>query len=107
MRDRVEKFDEYEQAGVGEYWVVDVRPRRERVDFWVLGPDSHYRNAPPTPGGVYCSRTLSGFWLRVEWLLLAPPPDVLPALAEVVGLPAPVTQALDAIRDRGPATPPE
>lgn len=32
-RDRYEKFDEYEEAGVREYWIIDPRPGKQRQIF--------------------------------------------------------------------------
>jgi hypothetical protein len=37
------------------------------------------------PDGRYSSTVLPGFWFRVDWVLSAEPPDVLKALAQVVG----------------------
>jgi len=94
-RDRVDKFDEFEAAGVPEYWILDNRPGRHRAYFYRLAPDGQYRLIPPDEEGVYRSSVLDGFWLRVDWLW-AEEPDVLKALAEVVG-PDRMAQAL---RDR-------
>ena len=32
-RDYDEKFDEYQDAGIGEYWIIDPRPRRKQALF--------------------------------------------------------------------------
>jgi Uma2 family endonuclease len=42
-RDRADKFYEYQEAGVGEYWIIDPRPGKERVDFYQLQPNGRYR----------------------------------------------------------------
>jgi Uma2 family endonuclease len=72
-RDHGDKFVEYEAAGVPEYWLID--PIRRQATFYALGEDGRYR-----PGriedGVYRSRVLDGFWLRVEWLWQRPLPRV-------------------------------
>lgn len=78
-RDRVEKFGEYERGGVGEYWVID--PDARRADFYQLGPSGRYQAVAPGASGVYRSREVPGFWLRVEWLWQRPP--VLQALREL------------------------
>src|SRR4030095_9945668 len=41
-RDRIEKKNEYEAAGISEYWVLDSRPGRQRTEFYQLGPDRKY-----------------------------------------------------------------
>ncbi len=85
-RDRVDKFDEYEAAGVREYWIVDPRPGKQRADFWILDDAGRYRAGLIDADGVYHSTALPGFWLRVEWLLAETPPDPLRALAQVAGV---------------------
>jgi len=84
-RDRVDKFEEYEAAGVREYWIVDPRPGKQRADFWILNDAGRYRAGLIDDDGVYRSPALPGFWLRVEWLLAETPPDPLLALAQVAG----------------------
>ena len=65
MRDRGEKFYEYEKAGVEEYWIVD--PERRRAEFFRLREGAYEPVLPDAEGKVYAS-TLPGFFLRVEWL---------------------------------------
>ncbi|MCS7208569.1 MAG: Uma2 family endonuclease [Fimbriimonadales bacterium] len=65
-----EKFAEYEAAGVPEYWLID--PEREYAEFWQLDAAGAYRVAWAGSEGVYRSRVLAGFWLRVEWLWRQP-----------------------------------
>lgn len=101
-RDRGEKFYEYQDAGVREYWIVDPRPGRERADFWILGEDGRYQPVPVGPGGVYRSQVVRGFWLRTGWLKPDATPDPLLAFAEVTGLPAPVVDLLRELQMRGP-----
>jgi Uma2 family endonuclease len=101
-RDRGEKFYEYEEAGVGEYWVVDPRPGKERADFWVRGEDGRYRPAVPDAEGVYRSRALPGFWLRMSWLRSGALPDPVLAFGEIAGLPPAAMEALEEAKRRGP-----
>lgn len=93
-RDRGEKFYEYQEAGVREYWVVDPRPGRQRADFWVLGQDGSYQPVTPDADGVYRARVLPGFWLRTVWLAADPLPDPLMTLAEIAGFSPDVMQGL-------------
>lgn len=71
-RDRREKFAEYEAAGIGEYWIID--PERQEAEFYQLQPDGRFALAPPDDTGIYESRQLPGFRLRVDWLWRTPRP---------------------------------
>ena len=83
-RDRGEKFYEYEQAGVPEYWLID--PQTQRVEFYRLTEDGQYRLVLPDAEGIYRSDVLPGFWLRVEWLWQEPLPDPLRVLGQIAGM---------------------
>jgi Uma2 family endonuclease len=84
-RDRSEKFYEYQDAAVREYWLIDARPGRQRADFWVLGADGRYRPVPLDEDDVYRSTLLTDFWLDTNWLWQDELPDVLSTLAQIVG----------------------
>jgi Uma2 family endonuclease len=81
-RDRVDKFEEYEEARVREYWIIDPRPRCRRADFFQMGADGKYQPVP-MPEGVYRSAVLPGFWLRVEWFWQEPLPKLMPTLETI------------------------
>ena len=83
-RDRVDKFDEYEAAGVKEYWIWDNRPGRNRAQFFQLGADARYHAVEPDGQDIYHSHALPDFWLKVGWLW-ADYPDALRAIAQVIG----------------------
>ncbi|MCS7056616.1 MAG: Uma2 family endonuclease, partial [Thermoflexales bacterium] len=69
FRDRVTKFDEYEAAGVREYWLIDPRPSRRRAEFYVFDASiGRYRPASLEADRIFRSTVLPGFWLDVEWL---------------------------------------
>ena len=77
-RDRGDKFFEYEQGGVPEYWLVD--PIREQAEFYQLDPGGIYRLAALDAQGRYDSVVLSGLWLQVSWLWQTPLPPLLSVL---------------------------
>lgn len=81
LRDRGEKFAEYELGGVPEYWLID--PDARRADFYRLDPDGRYQRVAVGTAGVYRSEVVPGFWLRVDWLWREPLPEVLEVLREL------------------------
>lgn len=82
--DKVRKFDEYEQAGVTEYWIIDPRRRLETAEFFQLDESGIYQPVEVDDDGVYQSRTLPGFWLNADWLWMDPLPNHQLKLAEIV-----------------------
>lgn len=81
-RDRVDKYREYQRAGILEYWVFDPRPDKERAYFYHLTPEGVYRPVPPDTDGYYQSVVLPGFRLRLDWLWQDPLPP-LPGLVQL------------------------
>jgi len=79
-RDRGEKYFEYEQGGVREYWLID--PLRKQADFYQLGADGIYRTAQLAADGIFRSAVLEGLWLRVDWLWQDPLPPLLDVLKQ-------------------------
>jgi Uma2 family endonuclease len=75
-RDRGEKFYEYEQAGIPEYWLLD--PVRKQAEFYQL-IDGIYQ-AVSIKDGIYKSGVLTGLWLEVSWLWQEPLPTILEVL---------------------------
>jgi Uma2 family endonuclease len=80
-RDRGRKFVEYESEGIPEYWLID--PIRQQAEFYRLGDDRHYHLALPDVEGIYHSLSVTGLWLRVDWLWQDPLPDELAVLREL------------------------
>jgi Uma2 family endonuclease len=78
-RDREEKFGEYQQGGVREYWLMD-QPVRQAA-FYQL-ENGLYRLMPVSEDGIFRSGVLPGFWLKVGWLWQEPRPPVLTILRE-------------------------
>ncbi|MBA3321325.1 MAG: Uma2 family endonuclease [Pyrinomonadaceae bacterium] len=79
-RDRGEKFVEYERAGIREYWLID--PDRETAEFYELGADGRYRAAATESDGVFRSKVIAGFFMRLPWLWQTPSPALV-ALREL------------------------
>jgi Uma2 family endonuclease len=84
-RDRVDKYGEYEAAGIREYWLLD-RDRRDAA-FFRLDGNGHYQRVLVDDSGIFHSEVLPGFWLRIDWLWQDPPPT-LQAARELGLLPA-------------------
>lgn len=82
-RDRGEKFYEYEEAGIPEYWLLD--PQVKRAEFYQLGEAAQYQLATLDEVGRYRSREVAGFWLKVAWLWQEPLPPTDEALMEIGG----------------------
>lgn len=81
LRDRGEKFAEYELSGVREYWLLD--PERREADFYRLDPRGRYRLAEPDREGWYESVAIPGFRLKLEWPWQVPMPKVLEVVREL------------------------
>ena len=77
VRDRGEKFYEYEQAGVKEYWLVDYE--REQAEFYLLDERGIYQ-AAPLDEGVFRSEVLEGLELDTAWLWQEPLPPLMHVL---------------------------
>ena len=82
-RDRRIKLEEYRAGDVPEYWLIDPRPGQERADFYQLDDDGRYQLIPADHEGVYYSRAVPGFRLRVSWLWQQPLPNPTDALLEI------------------------
>lgn len=79
-RDRGEKFYEYEQGGVREYWLID--PVRKQAEFYMLGEDGIYHPAQVGEDGIFRSVVLKGLRLKVDWLWQEQLPPLLVVLKE-------------------------
>jgi Uma2 family endonuclease len=80
--DHVEKKSYYAEFGVKEYWLID--PYRQTTEFFY----NHQGNWTPLPvdeNGIFRSRVLTDFWLRVDWLFAEEFPDELEVLNLIIG----------------------
>ncbi len=74
-RDRVEKFAEYEQGGVPEYWILD--PIRRETLFYVCNTAGVYEPVEPDEDGVYRSHVLPKLQFAPDIFWQHPLPDGL------------------------------
>lgn len=81
-RDRGEKFEEYREAGIAEYWLID--PRLQQAEFYRLDARGRYDLiAVDGADGIYRSEVVPGFWLRVDWLWRQPLLDPAHVMMEI------------------------
>lgn len=73
VRDHVFKYQEYQAAGVREYWLID--PMRQQADIYVLGDDHRYRRLPLDANGRLVSTLLPNFTLDPALLWREKPPE--------------------------------
>ena len=83
-RDRVNKRREYEEAGIGDYWLVDGRLRPDPPVFLRLSAEGVYREVPLDAAGRFQSEVVPGFWLDPGWLIQDPLPDPLEIFDQVL-----------------------
>ena len=79
-RDRGDKFYEYEQAGIPEYWMLDQT--RRQAEFYHLGEDGTYKRIAIGDDGIFHSDVIKGLWLKVDWLWQDPLPALMSVLKE-------------------------
>lgn len=97
-RDRGDKFYEYQEARIPEYWLID--PQTEQCEFYQLDAKGRYHAVPPDTDGIYRSAVLPGIWLRESWLWQDPPPSIEDVLLDFDGE-AYARYMLERLRQRG------
>ena len=85
-RDRDDKFQEYREAGVREYWIIDPRPNKQRADFFRRDEGGAYRLFATEDDERVESQVLPGFWLRPAWLWQADEGDPFLTFCEMAGM---------------------
>lgn len=78
--DRRDKFQEYEQAEVREYWVID--PIRKKAEFYVLDKSGHFHLTALDANNRFYSQVLQGLYIKVDWFWMDPLPSMMPILRE-------------------------
>ena len=63
--DQVEKKNYYAEFGVKEYWLID--PYRQTAEF-LYNHQGNWMPLPVDENGIFHSKVLTDFWLRVDWL---------------------------------------
>lgn len=79
-RDRNVKFQEYEAAGVREYWIID--PMLETVELFRLGSNGRYVQVNEPEETIVRSEVLPRFWVDTQWLWSTPMMSVTTVLRE-------------------------
>ncbi|MFZ0547773.1 MAG: Uma2 family endonuclease [Candidatus Promineifilaceae bacterium] len=87
-RDREDKYKEYREAGIREYWVIDPRPDKQRADFYYLNEEGDYELFATEDDEQVYSKVLEGFWIRPSWLWQTDEIDPFVAFCEIRGLSA-------------------
>jgi Uma2 family endonuclease len=80
-RDYEQKRQQFERAGVREYWIID--PLEQKATILRLGRNRKYREIPQKRGRID-SKVLAGFWLKTGWLWELPHPTVREVLARLI-----------------------
>jgi Uma2 family endonuclease len=73
VRDRREKFREYQQAGVREYWLID--PMQKTAEVHRLSEGGEYELVPAGEPARLTSEVVPGFWIDPAWLWAESPDE--------------------------------
>jgi Uma2 family endonuclease len=79
-RDWREKYNDYQAAGVREYWIIS--PATQKLEVYTLGPDQTYAPIAEADGKL-SSLVVPGWYIRPVWLFSDPRPNVLDILPEL------------------------
>ncbi len=101
QNDRRDKFREYAEAGVREYWIIDPRPRKQRADFFRLDEQGQYGLYATEDNQQIKSEVLPGFWLRPSWLWQVDTLTPLTCALEIEGVAATLAQQIQQIQSKG------
>ena len=79
-RDTKDKFEEYEKAGVREYWIIDHE--RRTANFYGLDEENRYKLLLPDSDTKFESRAIEGLWIKTDWLWQEELPNLMDILKE-------------------------
>jgi Uma2 family endonuclease len=80
VRDTEDKFEEYEAAGVKEYWIIN--PNRRTAIFYGYDENRKYKMLPISPDGNFESLVIKGLWIKLDWLWQEELPNLMDVLRE-------------------------
>jgi Uma2 family endonuclease len=80
VRDTVDKFEEYESAGVKEYWIIDYN--RRTANFYGYDENKKYKLLTLSANEKFESRVIEGLWIKTDWLWQEPLPSLKDVLKE-------------------------
>lgn len=80
VRDTEDKFEEYESAGVKEYWILN--PNRRTAIFYGFDENKRYKMLPISADGIFESRVIEGLWINTNWLWQEELPNLMDILKE-------------------------
>ncbi len=79
-RDTQDKFEEYEAAGVKEYWIIDQN--RRTANFYGFDENNKYKMLPISADGIFESRVIENLWIKTDWLWQETLPNLMDVLKE-------------------------
>ncbi len=80
VRDTLDKFEEYEKAGVKEYWIIDYKTRT--ANFYGFDEEGKYQLLHLAEKGKFESRVIEGLWIKTDWLWQEELPNLMDILKE-------------------------
>lgn len=81
FRDYNEKFHEYEEAGVREYWIVN--PISQTIDLFVRDAAGKFGSQPASADGRFHSAVIDGLWFHPSDLFADKRPTVFALLKQI------------------------
>lgn len=79
-RDTIDKFEEYEAAGVKEYWIIN--PNQRTANFYGYDENGKYKLLHLSAEGIFESRVIEGFWINTDWLWQEELPNLMDVLKD-------------------------